>query len=136
MNKLLIKYEPVNSLNITTEYDIHKGYIYVTSKYTDNYLENVRFIGWTAVGKIEDGKLYIAFAVCKYEEGDKFVKKEGVKQALAKCTPEKANIIVELKDIPENETVKVFHGYVDNYSQQLEKRFYKKRVKYWLSKVK
>lgn len=135
MEKLLIKYEPVNSLTITTEYDIHKEYMCITSKYTDNYLENVRFTGWTAVGKIEGDKMYIAFSVCKYEEGDKFVKKIGVQEALAKCTPEKATVIVDLTNVPQNEIIKVFHGYVDSSSEKLEERFFKKRVKYWLSKV-
>lgn len=135
MEKLLIKYEPVKSLSITQEHYIHNVYSRISDKYSDSYFEDVRFTGWTAVGKIENGKLYIAFAVCKYDEGDRFIKKEGVKQALAKCNPEKANIIVDLKDIPENETIKVFHGYVDNHSQEIEKRFYKKRIKYWLNKA-
>ena len=135
MEKLLIKYEPVNSLNITQEHYIHSGYSCILNKYSDNYFDDIRFIGWTAVGKIEDNKMYIAFSVCKYEEGDKFVKKIGVQEALTKCTPEKATVIVDLKDVPQNEIIKVFHGYVDSSSEKLEERFFKKRVKYWLSKV-
>ena len=130
LNKLLIKYEPViRYLDVTVDMQVNSY-----NNYDSRYFEDVRFTGWTAVGKIEDKKMYIAFSVCKYEEGDKFVKKEGVIQALVKCTPEKATIIVDLTDVPENETVKVFHGYVDMFSEKLEKRFFKKKLHYWINK--
>ena len=136
MENLLIKYEPVvDYVNAECEKYLLVQYNsrYVKSK--DIYFHDVRFTGWTAVGKIEGNKMYIAFSVCKYEEGDKFVKKVGVQEALAKCTPEKATVIVNLADVPQNEIIKVFHGYVDSSSEKLEKRFFKKRVRYWLSKV-
>ena len=135
-NNIIIKYEKPRNVDIQKELIIYRADSRVSSNnwLIDQYYElNERFIGWTIVGKIEDNKLFIAYSICKYEEGDKFVKKLGVEAALKRCIPDKADIVVDLTDVPENETIKVFHGYTEDLIENIEKRFIKKRAKYWFN---
>jgi hypothetical protein len=136
MKDILIKYEPVRDINL--DFDI--------SLFLNNSLDRIyyegediyateRFIGYTIVGKIEGDKMYIAYSVCNYEAGDKFIKKAGVESALNKCNSEKASVIVELNDIPIDETIKVFHGYADNLAEKIHDNFKVRRIKYWIDNL-
>lgn len=127
-NNIIIKYEKPDWIETTKELSAKGRYLLDTYDCVVS-----RFIGWTIVGKIEDNKIFIAYSICKYEEGDKFVKKLGVEAALKRCTPEKADIVVDLTEVPPNEIIKVFHGYTEALIESIEKRFIKKKTKYWFN---
>lgn len=118
------------------EYDLSKritGYPYDDyGMYSDLEFNTLRLIGYTIVGVIENNKLLIKYSICNYEEGDKFVKKLGVSKALDNTT----YMEVDLTNVPQNETIRVFHGYCDlHVIPDIERRYLKKKQKYWLSRV-
>jgi hypothetical protein len=126
----IIRYEPCMgyelSKDITDEYGVWSYYLGYLK------LENIRFIGYTIVGIIQDNKLLIKYSVCNYEDGDRFVKRIGVSEALNNTTC----MEVDLTEVPQNETIRVFHGYCDlHVIPHIERRYLKKRQKYWLTKV-
>jgi hypothetical protein len=126
----IIRYEPFMDYELSK--DIKDGEC-IWSYYSGYLkLEAIRFIGYTIVGIIQDNKLLIKYSICKYEEGDRFIKSLGISEALNN----KSYMEVDLTEVPENETIKVFHGYCDlHVIPHIERRYLKKRQKYWLSKV-
>jgi hypothetical protein len=126
----IIRYEPCKDYHFTKE--ISYWGINGQDYFASLTLENIRFIGYTIVGIIQDNKLLIKYSVCNYEDGDKFVKRIGVSEALNNTT----YMEVDLTEVPQNETIKVFHGYCDlHVIPHIERRYLKKRQKYWLTKV-